>query len=315
MRISFRRTQSRGAGLRPASRLRSSTFYFLPRYSLLSALLLSISYIGHATLLIELGGLRLLTDPNFDAQLGRMLKRVAVPSPALDALPSLHAVLVTHMHADHLSFASLAALARKTDVAPPVYAPPAVARWIGKRGYPDVRPVLPGEVIRLEGGPPKSGESPSVTVYVGAAAHEGSRYGIDRWSGRGMANTYLMDSGSESVFFVGDTGLRPNSHLMVTEILGRANRRLDVALLPIGYSPWWRPGFRRHHLSPADALLFFDRLQARVLIPYHWGTFHHLTSGPFDAMRQLERLLPQYPQRAGVRMVAPGSNILVEASR
>jgi L-ascorbate metabolism protein UlaG (beta-lactamase superfamily) len=152
-----------------------------------------------------------------------------------------------------------------------------------------------------------------VTVYVGAAAHQGSRYGFDRWGGRGASNTYLMDGGSQSVFFGGDTGLRPHSHSMVSEILSRANRRLDVALLPIGYSSWWKPGFRRHHLSPADALLLFDRLQARVLVPYHWGTFHHLTSGPFDAVRQLERLLPRYPQRDNVRLVAPGTSVVIDS--
>jgi N-acyl-phosphatidylethanolamine-hydrolysing phospholipase D len=268
---------------------------------------LRISYIGHATLLIEIAGFRLLTDPNFDPHLGRVLRRVAAPIPSLDALRRPHAVLVSHAHADHLSVASLVAIARTGEV--PVYAPPAVTRWVRRRGYSDARPVSPGDVIRLEAPIASRSAAASVTIHVGAAAHQGSRYGFDRWAGRGSSNTYLIDSSEESVFFAGDTGLRPDSDAMVLEKLGPGRRQLDVALLPIGYSPWWRPGFRRHHLSPADALLFFERLDARMLIPYHWGTFHHFSSGPFDAVRQLEERLARYPRRTDVRLVPPGSAV------
>ena len=88
-----------------------------------------VTYIGHATLLIEMGGLRLLTDPNFDPKLGKILPRVSAPGIPLDKLPALDAVLVTHAHADHLSFDSLDRLPKST----PVFAPPAVAAWCRRR--------------------------------------------------------------------------------------------------------------------------------------------------------------------------------------
>ncbi|HMG00529.1 MAG TPA: MBL fold metallo-hydrolase [Gemmatimonadaceae bacterium] len=72
--------------------------------------MLRVTYIGHATLLIEIGGKRILTDPNFDPALGKFLARVSAPGIALDALPKLDAILLTHAHADHLSFDSLDAL-------------------------------------------------------------------------------------------------------------------------------------------------------------------------------------------------------------
>jgi len=66
-----------------------------------------ITYIGHATLLLEIAGVRVLTDPNFEPKLGRFLPRVTAPGLEIDALPKLDALLLTHAHADHLSFKSL----------------------------------------------------------------------------------------------------------------------------------------------------------------------------------------------------------------
>ena len=95
-----------------------------------------VTYIGHATLLIEIGQQRLLTDPNFDDTLGRFLPRVSKPGIALGNLPTLDAILLTHAHADHLSFQSLNQLPR--DI--PLFAPHAVASWLIRLGYAHARP-------------------------------------------------------------------------------------------------------------------------------------------------------------------------------
>ena len=79
-----------------------------------------ITYIGHATLLLELGGATILTDPNFDTKLGRIIPRVSAPGIALEKLPSLDGILLTHAHADHLSFDSLERLPSTV----PLFAPP-----------------------------------------------------------------------------------------------------------------------------------------------------------------------------------------------
>ena len=100
---------------------------------------MKITYIGHATLLLEIGAARVITDPNFDPRLGRILPRVAAPGVALDALPKLDAILLTHAHADHLSFDSLDRLPR--DI--PLYAPPAVARWLRGKRYHHVEALAP----------------------------------------------------------------------------------------------------------------------------------------------------------------------------
>lgn len=256
-----------------------------------------MTYIGHATLLLEVGGVRVLTDPNFETRLGFVLRRVSAPGISLDALPKLDAILVTHAHADHLSFRCLRRLPR--DV--PLYAPPAVERWLRRLGYGHALPLPPGGSVQVG----------NVEIAAAAARHLGSRYAVDRW--RSASNMYLLDSGETSTFFAGDTALTPDSTRMVNERIIQRGRRLDVALLPIGHAPWWKPMFRRGHLSADDALTLFERLRARYFIPYHWGTFHHVTAGPFDAIRVLRSRLETHSRAEGVRILEPGSSFHLEA--
>lgn len=252
-----------------------------------------VTYIGHATLLIEIGKQRLLTDPNFDETLGRFLPRVSHPGIALGALPALDAILLTHAHADHLSFRSLTQLPRTL----PLFAPPAIAAWLIRLGYSHARPLPANSQVSVG----------DVVIHAAAARHEGSRYSFDRW--RSASNMYLIDGGDETCFFAGDTALTPETHHVVRDIVHATQRTLDIALLPIGHAPWWKPGFRRGHLSAADALDLFDRLQARYLVPYHWGTFEHVTSGAYDAINRLRTLLPGYLRRSDVRILEPGDSL------
>jgi L-ascorbate metabolism protein UlaG (beta-lactamase superfamily) len=250
-----------------------------------------ITYIGHATLLIEVAGVRVLTDPNFDSTLGGFLPRVAPPGVPIEQLPQLDALLLTHAHADHLSFDSLNRLPR--DV--PLFAPPAVERWLRKRGYANATPLAPSDAAQVGG----------VTVHAAAAKHIGSRYAVDRW--RSAANMYLLDAGDVACFFAGDTALTPDSHRMVEEQLVARGRRLDVALLPIGHAPWWKPRYRSGHMTSDDALTLFDRLGARYMIPYHWGVFRHVTAGPYDGVVRLRARLVEHPRGPDVRIIEPGA--------
>jgi len=252
-----------------------------------------ITYIGHATLLIELGDARILTDPNFENTLGGFLPRVSAPGMALDALGDLDAILLTHAHADHLSFETLGQLPQSV----PVYAPPAIARWLQRRGFAQATSIIPNEVVPLG----------DARVHTAAARHKGHRYGFDRW--RSAANMYLFETDDESCFFAGDTALEDTTHGLVERALWADRRELDVALLPIGYAPWWKWTFLSGHLTSEDALELFGRLRARHLIPYHWGTFRHVTASAHDAIRRFRALVPEHPRGADVRILEPGESL------
>ena len=253
-----------------------------------------ITYIGHATLLLDIAGVRILTDPNFEPKLGRLLARVTAPGVALEALPALDALLLTHAHADHLSFKSLDRLPR--DI--PLYAPPTVARWLVRKGYRHAVPLDVGENATI---------GDALRVHAGRATHKGNRYGFDRW--RSATNMYLLESADESVFFAGDTALTPSTHHLVERVLWAQGRQLDIALLPIGYAPAWKPGFRRGHLTGDDALVLFKTLRARAMLPYHWGTFRHVTSSAHDAIDRLRASLAHHDAREQVHVIEPGESL------
>jgi L-ascorbate metabolism protein UlaG (beta-lactamase superfamily) len=197
--------------------------------------------VGHATVLIEQAGTRLLTDPLLRARLGHLSRAAPVPRPAV--LEHVDAVLVSHLHADHLDGVSL----RRVH-APRVLVPAGGLTWRGFDGVIGVEGLVAGERTRVG----------SFEVLAVPAAHDGRRLPV----GGPVADPlgYVV-AGDRRVYFAGDTevfdGMRD---------LGP----LDVALLPVaGWGPRTGPG----HMNPQGAGTALRLLRPRIAIPIHWGTY------------------------------------------
>ncbi|HUB35835.1 MAG TPA: MBL fold metallo-hydrolase [Solirubrobacteraceae bacterium] len=204
-----------------------------------------IVFLGHATILIELAGVRLLTDPLLRLGVGPLRRQVPLCDASLSAAPD--AVLISHLHRDHLDLASLRLLGRET----PLLVPAGAGEWLGRQGFGDVRELAAGESAAV--GP--------LTVSATPARHDGHRH-----PGGMRAQTLgFLVQGRGTVYFAGDTELFPG----MAEISGGLAGGLDVALLPVaGWAPKLGPG----HMGPLEAARAAAMLAPRLAIPIHWGT-------------------------------------------
>jgi L-ascorbate metabolism protein UlaG (beta-lactamase superfamily) len=241
----------------------------------------TISYIGHATLLVDLGGFRILTDPILRGRVGHIRRRV--PLPRLEDVGSLDAVAISHAHHDHLDVPSL----RRLDGRCPVIVPRG-CRGIARRArFRDIIEVEPGERLTMG----------DVTIDVVRAVHDGRRY---PWGRDRPALGYVLE-GERTVYFAGDTDLFEE----MNDLAGR----IDVAALPV----WgWGPQTGEGHLDPERAAEAVRRIKPRMAIPIHWGTMSVVgTRRPLDRMaapRAFSRAVARVAPEVTVRALAPGES-------
>ncbi len=235
-----------------------------------------LMWLGHASLLVEVDGVRVLVDPVF----GRASPVVPrkVPAPVLPAdLPTVHAVAVTHGHYDHLDRASRRSLARRFGEDLVFVVPLGLARSL---------PAACRRVVELDwwqhirvGG---------VGIHLVPAQHWHRRSPLDinrsLWGG-------VVVTGSRSVYHSGDTG-----YSEAFGVIGRVFGGLDAAVLPLGaYEPRWFMG--EQHMNPAESIQGLLDLGARHFVGMHWGTFD-LTDEPLDHGARI--LLPELVSERGL---------------
>ncbi len=239
---------------------------------------LGLTFIGHASFFLQMGGQNILIDPNFARWLF-VLKRLRQPGVHLRDLPAIDMVLVTHAHFDHLHRPSLRAIVqhtrRKQGNRPVIVVPRQVFDLVSDLGFEDVVEMDWWTNYRHRG----------VSVVHVPSRHWGAR--IIKDAHRGYGGYVLRDS-KHSVYHAGDTayfsGFREIGQRLAPEL----------ALLPIGaYNP---PSFRNVHASPGDATRGFLDLKSRWMVPMHYGTFR-LSHEPMDEPLQL---LEQEAKAAGI---------------
>ena len=245
----------------------------------------SITFLGHSTVLFEIAGARILTDPIvFDRLI--ILRRMA---SRLD--PSLHqeldAVLISHLHVDHLHIRSLIEIGRETRV----IMPSGGESLLLGNGFTRVEGVEPGEAVDVGG----------VRVTATKALHSGRRppLGPDA-----PALGFVLEAGTAKVYFAGDTDIFPEMTQIAPD--------LDVALLPV----WgWGPRLGHGHMNPRRAALSLRLLRPRYAVPVHWGTlwpygFGRVVPGRLtDPPREFVRFARRYAPDVQVLVTPPGTPV------
>lgn len=218
-----------------------------------------ITWIGHATFLIQLGEINILTDPIF-GQVSPFFPRLLDPGLQLDTLPSIDYVLISHNHWDHFDKPTLKAIKKKNPHVQ-LYVPLGDRAWFAKHRFF----VQEFSWWQKESGPVEFTFLPA-----------------DHWSGRGLFDrnkslwgSWMISHKDMHIYFAGDTAY--SDHFL--EIADKYST-IDTALLPIapGLPQNW---MLRTHMDAQYALRAFDDLNARCFIPMHWGSF------PFGAEPQM----------------------------
>lgn len=231
---------------------------------------LRVTWLGHSTLLVEIDGRRLLTDPMFsDRSFPSTLvgpKRFQPPALAIDDLPPLDGVLLSHDHYDHLDRASIVALNRRGVT---FYAPLGVGAHLEHWGVPANRIVEHDRWQRTPCG--------DLTLIATPAHHFSGR--LPNGANPTLWCSWVIAGPQHRVFFSGDSGLAG----FFTDI-GNRHGPFDLACMDIGASD---PSWADIHFGPKHALTAAGMLRARRVLPIHWGTFNlalHAWNGPVDTL-------------------------------
>lgn len=247
----------------------------------------SIEYVGHATVVVDIAGVKLMSDPLLRNRVTH-LRRAAKVNPA--ALRGIDAVLISHLHYDHLDMPSLQRLGREMPVVVPRGAGSLVRRGAGST---NVTEMAVGDHIQIGG----------LTVRAVPADHDSGRM---PFGAHAEPVGYLIEGAGRSVYFAGDTDV----------FLGMAELApIDVALLPIwGWGPTMGPG----HMDPERAAEAAALLGARIAIPIHWGTYYPVHLGLRGPPAFLQTPAPLFEQAmherspaTEVRVLQPGERTLV----
>lgn len=240
---------------------------------------IAITFVNHATFLIQMGGLNILTDPIWSKRASPFSwigpKRMRPPGVRFNDLPEIHAVLISHNHYDHLDLPTVQRLHQAFD---PVFITPlGVSKFLENHGITNTRQLDWWQQSEL---------SDRIDVSSVPAQHFSGRGLTDRdktlWSG------YVIESEYGNIYFAGDTGYDG-----FFEEIGQRFYPIKTALIPIGaYRPRWF--MKPIHVNPDEAVKIHKEIKAGKSIGIHFGTFPLGDDGMYEAVEDLQKAKKKY---------------------
>ena len=259
-----------------------------------------LTMIGHATMLLQVAGLNIITDPVFSRRVSPLSfagpARVNPPGVAFDALPPVDVILLSHNHYDHMDIASLRALARRDN--PLIVTPLGNDTILRRAGITtDIATGDWGDTTKIRGG---------VSVHFEPAHH---------WSARGVRDrrmalwaAFVIETPVGKIYHIGDTGFHEGRNFLAA---GEKHGGFRLAILPVGaYEPRWF--MQGQHMNPEEAVIGMKLCGADHAAGHHWGTFR-LTDEPITAPAEdLARALDKHGVAADrFRPLRPGEQMIL----
>lgn len=259
---------------------------------------LRTTWLGHSTVLVELGGRTVLTDPVFGNRASPFSwagpARFHRPPASIAQLPRLDVVLISHDHYDHLDFPSIEELLRRPDA-------PLFVTSLGVGAHLEAWGVPAARIHEMDWWE-------SVTLFGGdlIITATPSRHFSGRGTGKNQTawSSWVVRSATHSVFFSGDTGLTPEFE----DIRRSFSEPFDVVMLEVGAH---HPAWGEIHLGPDNALEAHRMLGGKTLLPVHWGTFDLGLHAWIDPIERLARGAVS----TGAHLVTPRLGRVIEPSR
>jgi len=223
------------------------------------------TWIGHSTFLIQLNGINILTDPVWAKRMG-FQKRLTAPGIALEDMPQIDVVVISHGHYDHLDFPTL----KKVKGNPHYYVPAGLKSLFLKKGYQNVTELNWWESTEHQG----------ISIHFVPAQHWTRRslndMNTSHWGG------WIFQAEKETLYFVGDTGYFSGFKQIADRF------EIDTVFMPIGaYEPEWFMAVS--HINPEDSVKAFLELRAKIFVPMHYGAYRLADDTGPEALARLYR--------------------------
>jgi N-acyl-phosphatidylethanolamine-hydrolysing phospholipase D len=222
---------------------------------------LSVVWVGHATVLMRFAHRFILADPNLGGNIF-IQQRITPPSLTPEEIPPLQLIVLSHTHVDHFDTATFARLPRDTEV---IFPP-------GASAYMSIIGQTPKETSKFFEPISRGG----ITVTPVPVMHSGGRYVVDALWNKGYAG-YIIDGFGKRVFFAGDTGYDKKAFLEI----GKRFPGIDLAMIPIAPAKGNNP----NHADPQEAVQIFLDTGAKYMIPIHFEAYHSMAV-PLDEPRK-----------------------------